>query len=251
VVAALQKERALLPELARWVSLPLPRFEFLPEAGQVGGPPFAGYRKIPGEPLTAGLAAAPGVAGQIGRFLSELHRFPVQKAVQLGLQATSPAQWRQDYVDFYEWIRGQVFPRLEAPWRAAAAGLWESFLDNEGNFRFQPALIHGDLYGEHILCDPVQQRVNGVIDWGDANIGDPSFDLVGLLGTGGRGFVEGVLNHYSGVLGENLWPRINFYLTIIPFHQIRFGLEENLATHREQGFEQLYRNLTEWKKMLC
>ena len=51
-----------------------------------------------------------------------------------------------------------------------------------------PVLIHGDLGAEHIFVDA--GRITGVIDWGDAAIGDPGLDHGRLLrdfGPIGRG----------------------------------------------------------------
>jgi aminoglycoside phosphotransferase (APT) family kinase protein len=37
-------------------------------------------------------------------------------------------------------------------------------------------LVHGDLYVRHLLVD-AEQRLSGVIDWGDVHLGDPAVDL--------------------------------------------------------------------------
>jgi aminoglycoside phosphotransferase (APT) family kinase protein len=42
----------------------------------------------------------------------------------------------------------------------------------------QVVLVHGDLKGEHLLID--QGRVSGVLDWTDAELGDPATDVAGL-----------------------------------------------------------------------
>jgi len=39
-------------------------------------------------------------------------------------------------------------------------------------------LVHGDLKGEHVLVD--HGRVSGVLDWTDAELGDPATDVAGL-----------------------------------------------------------------------
>ena len=38
-------------------------------------------------------------------------------------------------------------------------------------------LVHGDLYPRHLLVDD-QNRLAGVIDWGDVHVGDPAADLM-------------------------------------------------------------------------
>jgi aminoglycoside phosphotransferase (APT) family kinase protein len=51
-------------------------------------------------------------------------------------------------------------------------------------------LVHGDLKGEHLLID--QGRVSGVLDWTDAELGDPATDVAGLAIAIGADAVEHV-----------------------------------------------------------
>ena len=44
---------------------------------------------------------------------------------------------------------------------------------------FRPALTHSDLLPEHLLVH--DGRLAGVIDWGDARIGDPALDYAWLM----------------------------------------------------------------------
>jgi len=44
---------------------------------------------------------------------------------------------------------------------------------------FEPVLTHSDLGPEHLLCR--DGRLVGVIDWGDARVGDPALDYSWLL----------------------------------------------------------------------
>jgi aminoglycoside phosphotransferase len=38
-------------------------------------------------------------------------------------------------------------------------------------------LCHGDLYDRHLVVDPDDGSLRGVIDWGDVHLGDPGVDL--------------------------------------------------------------------------
>jgi aminoglycoside phosphotransferase (APT) family kinase protein len=42
----------------------------------------------------------------------------------------------------------------------------------------QAVVVHGDLKGEHLLID--QDRLSGVLDWTDSQLGDPATDVAGL-----------------------------------------------------------------------
>jgi aminoglycoside 2''-phosphotransferase len=119
------------------------------------------------------------------------------------------------------------------------ATLWEGFLTDDAHFRFRPGLIHRDLTGEHILCDPTRGLITGIIDWGDATIGDPALDFVGLLWDAGRDFTEAVLAGYQGQVDETFWDRMAFYAELAPVYEIRFGLVTADEAHLNAGLESL------------
>ena len=242
IVPGLEKEMALLPQLAPALPVAVPRFEFIGRGGLGADWPFVGYRKIAGRPLTnALLAAAPAdrLARHLAQVLSALHRFPVERAVQLRVPPASPQDWRQEYQRLYAWTQAQAFPLLEPTVRSKAAALWEGFLGDEANFQFQPVLIHRDLGGEHILCDVDSGMVAGIIDWEDAAIGDPALDFVGLLCDAGRAFAEQVLAAYQGQVGGTLWQRTVFYARICPLYEVQFGLAVGDEEHLRHGLEAL------------
>src|SRR5688572_1250738 len=67
-------EIALLPELAATLPVAVPRFEFVARNGVV----CVGHRKLAGVPASANIGERGGE--DLGRFLSALHRFPVERA---------------------------------------------------------------------------------------------------------------------------------------------------------------------------
>ena len=50
--------------------------------------------------------------------------------------------------------------------------------------------IHGDLGQRHILFDPRQSCITGVLDFGVAGVGDPAQDLAVILNCYGESFVR-------------------------------------------------------------
>lgn len=118
--------------------------------------------------------------------------------------------------------------------------LWEDFLNDGTIFAFQPVLIHCDLACEHILCDPERGVLTGVIDWGDATIGDPALDFVGLHVERGREFTERVLAHYPGTVDAAFWRRMDFYLCYGPFSELLYGAYSASEKFIAQGIEGLY-----------
>ncbi len=99
------------------------------------------------------------------------------------------------------------------------------------NFDFQPRLVHGDLAPEHILCEPDGNAIYGVIDWGDAQLGDPALDFAGLFSLGGEALVDRTLSFYQGPVDETFRRRVRFYYTIAPFYEIRYGLAIEDESH--------------------
>src|SRR5690242_15084497 len=243
VEAQLAVESRLLPALATTLPAPIPRFDLIGDPG-TRGPAFAGYRLLPGVPLPATLAATPdqvsALAHQIGAFLGALHAFPLERATAAVAPLSLPsegagASTRRHYADFYEYIRARVFPLLDAPAQARAAALWEPFLSDNANFAFLPALIHADLAGEHILCDPAAGVLTGVIDWGDARIGDPALDFTGLLRDAGPAFADAALAAYPCPVDPAFRRRMDFYARLIPYHEVRFGLDTHQPDHLALG----------------
>ncbi|MBK9711046.1 MAG: phosphotransferase [Kouleothrix sp.] len=235
-------EALLLEALAGRVALPLPRFAYVWD----GRPPyrqvFVGYRMLAGEQLRPGLLAAlgrAGIAAQLGGFLSDLHGFPVEQAARCGVQGGDAAQWRLRYRNQYADVQARVLPLLDADARARVARRWAGFLEHDANFRFRPALAHCDLSGDHILVDPAGGTVSGIIDWGDAAIGDPALDFTGLLDDYGAGFAELALAAYRREVDPTFRERMAFYRFVMPFNEILFGLRTGLQPHVDAGLAQL------------
>ncbi len=242
VVAYLQKELRLLPLLEQILSTPIPHFDYIGHGDANYPYMFVGYRKLSGitledESITPEQLAA--LAPALATFLSELHSFPVTQAVQAGVQEHTPAQWQERYQERYMDLQERVLPLLDVELRAKSDRLWKDFLDDQTLFTFQPVLIHCDLACEHILCDPKHGVLTGVIDWGDATIGDPALDFVGLHKGHGREFTERVLARYQGIVDAAFWRRMDFYLRYGPFSELLYGAYSGSEKFIAQGIEGL------------
>ena len=222
-----QKEIALLPELSRWLSLPVPQFTFVWQAPgeEDWQESFVGYRKLDGDAIQAWALEKAAVSAQLARFLSELHAYPRDRIASLPLPRYTTDQWRTAYADFYTWLQHHALAYLSTQAKMRATDLWQGFLGDHRNFQFQPALIHGDLSPEHILFDPSSMRISGIIDWEDACLGDPALDFAGLFTLVGSAALDAILPAYTGEKHQNLYRRTAFYASIVPFHAMRFGLE--------------------------
>ncbi len=178
-VPLLEREIQLLPSLAARLPLPIPRPE------RVGRPearfpwPFAGYRALPGR-TACGAALTDeeraGFAVPLARFLAALHAFPLAEAAAAGAPGDEIA-------------RADVAVRAPKALTALAALAAAGVIDAAAARRLAriveqtapppprpPALVHGDLYGRHLLVDGAR-RLAGVIDWGDLHLGARAIDL--------------------------------------------------------------------------
>lgn len=211
-----EHEIALLPELAATLPIAIPRFELVARNGLI----CVGYRKLAGSPATAAIDERTGE--DLGRFLSALHRFPVERANGLGVPFFDPDAWRQRFASLCDDFRQRVFPLLRPDESKRA----ESVFAQVPELEFAPVLLHADLGPEHILCR--DGRVVGVIDWSDARVGDAALDVAWCLNGTPPAVAEAVARTYC--VDAAVQARSLFYHRLGPWYEVVYGLE----TGREQ-----------------
>jgi aminoglycoside phosphotransferase (APT) family kinase protein len=235
VAERLALETRLLPELAPTLPLPVPQFTYISKPTGLNFPYlFVGYEALPG--LTQPdwpeeVAQATWWKADLGDFLTALHAFPIERARKLGVQEKnfpgsngSEDNWRESLEAFYSLVREQVEPLLSEGRQDQAADYFEDFLDDDRHFSFEPVLLHGDLSGDHVLLDPLTQKVKGIIDFGDVCLGDPAFDVA-----------QSVLPYYRGKVDPTFKQRQLFYGRLALFFAITFGLEHSDPALVEYG----------------
>jgi aminoglycoside phosphotransferase (APT) family kinase protein len=222
VAERMRAEVALLAELAPTLPVAVP----LVEAVGPDGSGWLAYRFIKGEPI--GAKADPG---DVAAFLSALHRFPAERAAELGIPRPD---WKAEMAELLEDFRRRVVPLLDAPERTLAGRRFDDYVTAPESFGFRPALVHGDLGPEHLLCGP-DGRLAGVIDWTDARIGDPALDFAWLLGGFGPRFGDELLGAYEGEVDAGFGDRARFYHLLGPWHEVTYGLDMGLPGYVESG----------------
>jgi aminoglycoside phosphotransferase (APT) family kinase protein len=192
VLAALATEIALLPALAEALPVKVPQFEHASHE-----PPFVVYRLIRGTPLVD--EDADGVRA----FLESLHSLDVST---LPIQ---PVDWVKSYRTQCTAFEELVFPLLDDELRSGARALFDEIDSLTG---FESALVHSDLGPEHMLVR--DDRLTGVIDWGDVRIGDPALDYAWLL--------HGPFPDWD--IDPELRRRARFYHRLAPFYSVHYGV---------------------------
>ena len=192
-VEEVEKEVELLPDLASQLPVEVPCFEYVSR-----DPWLVVYPLIRGEPLTD---AADGVRV----FLDALH------AVGLDSVRAPRPDWLETYREQADEFRRLVLPLLDADERPGGAALLAEVETLTG---FEPALTHSDLGPGHMLCRG--GRLTGVIDWGDARIGDPAIDYAWLLN----------VPFPDWDVDDELRRRAQIYHRLGPWFEVHYGVTE-------------------------
>jgi aminoglycoside phosphotransferase (APT) family kinase protein len=191
-VEEVEKEVALLPALAPLVPVEVPQFEYVSRE-----PWLVTYRLIRGAPMVdedpAGVRA----------FLDALHSIDVDT-----IPAPRP-DWLETYREQANEFRRVVLPLLDRDERAPG----EAFLRETATLTgFEPALTHSDLGPSHLLVR--DGHLAGVIDWGDARIGDPALDYSWLL--------NGPFPDWE--VDDQLRRRARIYHGLVPWFEAHYGV---------------------------
>ena len=203
VEGALELEIELLPTLAPALPVAVPDFEHV-----LREPLCVAYRMLRGTPLVNedgdGMRA----------FIEALHAFDVSA---LGIE---PPNWVEAYRDQCVEFERLVFPVLEGGLHAQARRLFDEVETLVG---FSPALLHADLGPAHLLVR--EGRLAGVIDWGDARLGDPALDYAWAL--------NGPFADWE--VDPGLRRRARFYHRLGPWYEAHYGLFTDQPAHTERG----------------
>ena len=203
VEQALEVEIELLPTIAPRLPVAVPAFEHVSRE-----PLFVAYRLIRGTPLVD--EDGDGVRA----FLAALHDVDTS-----GLRLER-SDWIEAYRDQCAEFERLVFPVLDKPLRTRSKRLFDEVETLVG---FTPALLHADLGPAHLLVR--DGRLAGVIDWGDARLGDPALDYAWLLN-----------GPFSGwEVDSDLRRRARFYHRLAPWYEAHYGLFTNQPAHVEDG----------------
>ncbi|HEY0619165.1 MAG TPA: phosphotransferase [Kribbella sp.] len=205
-------EVRLLPWLAPQLPLPVP----IPEPTEYG----VRHRLLVGEPMDE---ASTALGRELGSFLRALHEVDPAEAVAHGALDVATAAAAKAV--FLEEARDQVLPLLPEAAQPAAADL----LHRVNGVR--TALIHADLGPEHLLVR--EGRISGVIDWTDAEIGDPALDLCWLLNDAPEAVAEGVAEAYA--VTPELRRRAHDWHRLGPWYGVHRGLLLGLPEDVDSG----------------
>jgi aminoglycoside phosphotransferase (APT) family kinase protein len=226
----LRKEIRLLPAISPLLPLPVPRFEVVADGD--GEQPFVAYRKLEGrslDTLLRGRVYAGSLGTALGSFLAALHAFPMPRAMSLTRIDPESRGWLEQLEELREDSERMVYPLLEPDERTRADRVFEEYFAAVDNV--SPALVHGDLGPDHILCST--GGVTGVIDWSDATVGDPAIDFGWLLHSTPATFTDALVSTYGS--GDSVYQRSLFYFRVSHLHEVLHGVQHEDGALLERG----------------
>ena len=188
------------------------------------------YRMIPGEALRRDvLMRLPeddqqAIADQLAQFLKELHHVPVD-APDFPIPMADALMKYEGWVNAYEKIREKVFPLLMPHVRDSVTEHFESHLADRNNFEYELKFVDTDIPPYHIMFDGQRKRINGIIDFGCAGLGDPAIDFGVIIYNYGESF----LNRFYGMYpeAESYLRRARFYAGAHEVRWLLIGVQRN------------------------
>ena len=230
------RELRLLPRLQAWVPVAIPNPRVHTGPSQLLPFGAMGYAKLPGRTLLPELlpvADVAAIAAGIAAFLLALHQFPTEEAGRLGLPGPE-GRWRE-----LELLRDDTLPPLRAALTVEEMSTverwWDAFLADRRMRRFRPGLVHGDLWYENLLVDDALRHLVGVIDFGDAAVGDPAQDFATLLHLG-EPFAACVAAAYragDGTIDEDFSHRLRRLWELREFDGVGFAVRHEPVEFEE------------------
>ena len=189
----MQKEKLVLDYLRGKITLQMPEIEYYSEEYHI-----CGYKAIKGDKLTPGLYKAMSdgekdrLVQDIAMFLSQMHALPLPDVGSL------QADVMDDYKSDYDALKKTVYEKIPDRSKAYLDALFQRIFSDRRMTEYVKALCHNDLSCSHMIIQ--NNRVIGIIDFGDAAVTDRDRDFIYLLEEGreelGRAFGMKVLEYY-------------------------------------------------------
>jgi len=174
---------------------------------------------------------------QMTRILPAIHHHMPPGLSKCGIPLLDGPGWRNFYAGFLRDLRVTVFPALDDHLSSYLEDQIRTFVENDSNFEFRPALIHGDIDPRNLIWDTHSLRISGIIDWGDSMIGDPAFDHASMLFNERIGLQ--LIRNQKELAGPGPIRRIEFYHRMVPVYWIMYGLRNRREKLVRDGIREL------------
>ncbi len=224
-------EYAILRSIQGCTELAIPNPIISHMETDVLGEAFIGYRLIPGKPFWRETFLAlkdedtmRRIVSQIATFLKQLHSIPAARLNKAPLQRRES---REEWTDLFIRFRTKLFPHLDDSEQVRVTNNFARFLADSDNFAYQPVLRHGDFGTVNLLFDHGKKTLSGVIDFGNAGLGDPALDIAYLIAPFGYGEKIIDLLAIDYPLDDDLLARARFYVSTFALQEALYGIEHD------------------------
>lgn len=172
------------------------------------------------------------IAAQLVTFLIELHSLDISKIIS---SQVPPASVNEEVEQLFVRIKDNLFTFIRKEAQKEIEDNFTSFLNKHHNEHVKHAFVHGDFGAGNILWKRDECRIVGIIDFGGSGLGDPAYDLAGLLSSYGKDFFEKCINLYPG--GRQIAERVHFYRSTFALQEALHGLEHGDPEAFENGIK--------------
>ncbi len=248
--ASIQKEIKILPLIQERVDLAVPKFEYAGKQRNKLG--MVGYKMIEGTKLEKRNLADfdgkidPKIVEQLAIFFRQLHSTDAKVVEAVGLHRENiHSRYENELMDARDYIfplLDQAYPKDVQQIKNYIEQLFAGYLNDEENFKYTPAVLHGDLEAEHIIFNKESRKVTGIIDWGAALISDPDYDLFRPYSHYGSEFIEEFLKYYPHSAPERLRHKLDFFFRAQMAHRtvraVMIGDQKRVEWHLERLVKQ-------------
>ncbi|MEI4800646.1 aminoglycoside phosphotransferase family protein [Bacillus sp. FJAT-51639] len=228
-----QLYEVLLPILQAG-QIEVPNYHILYENEEDSIPVCSYYKMIHGKPFkpsylhNLSINEKAHIAAQLASFLAALHTVPTTLAKEWGFQVEKTIKyWKELHIK----LRDYLFTTFTIEETNRLHTIFQIFVEQLYINSSLQTVIHADLTHNHILFHPDKKQIAGIIDIGDAQIGDPAFDFAGLYADYGHDFTLEVYNKYTALTNNKdatFFERIiSFYQYSPILHDLVYGFETN------------------------
>lgn len=239
-IVQLRRETEILKYIEDQVPLPIPVpvYESFDESEAVKV--FTGYHLIEGKPFwrnsLLGIKSdeqVRGLASQLTSFLLAIHSISGETANrELHLDARHPSE---EMSGLYEKIQHKLFPFMRKESQEEVTESFGKFLQEDSISSIDITLIHGDFGASNILWNQETSEISGIIDFGGSGIGDPAYDLAGILSSYGEDFFKLCIDRYPN--GNEIANRVQFYRSTFALQEALHGIENEDRQAFENGIK--------------
>ncbi|WP_218813354.1 phosphotransferase [Rickettsiella endosymbiont of Dermanyssus gallinae] len=222
----INRENHILKQLAHFFSLQIPTPLFEGKPTQDYPYSFQGYPCIKGASVGEATLTEKALLNSLkplALFLKQLHFFDENQALMMGAKSQLFDKTEKGRIIALLRDRAEQLILLGYPIDKKQI---QAEIDGIRSIRLSDVrcLVHGDLYFKHLIFH--QERLKGIIDWGDVGINHPVVDLAIIWGLYPKKYHAHFFDIYRPV-DSNIWQYARFLAIYMAITLILYGLDIN------------------------